>query len=98
MPDFRVMLTLTDSQGDAMAKLHGCRICFVELQRIELANGTVMLFCPACDLVGEERHIAEGARGQPAGMARKPLKLVVNRPKTPPRIKFRIPGRKSLTA
>jgi hypothetical protein len=81
-----------------MAKLHGCRICFIELQRIELANGSAMLFCAACDTLGDERHVTAGVRLEPAGMARKPLKLVVNRPKNAPRIKFRIPGRKSLTA
>jgi hypothetical protein len=81
-----------------MARLIGCRICFVEMQRIELADGSASLFCAACDMIGDERHIVAGARPEPAGMARKPLKLVVNRAKTPPRIKFRIPGRKSLTA
>ena len=81
-----------------MARLIGCRICFVEMQRIELADDGAMLFCAACDTIGDERYVAAGAPAEPAGMARKPLKLVVNRAKTPPRIKFRIPGRKSLTA
>jgi hypothetical protein len=95
---FHGMLAPTDSGGDPMARLIGCRICFVEMQRIELANGGAMLFCAACDTLGDERHIVAGGRAEPAGMVRKPLKLVVDRAKTPPRIKFRIPGRKSLTA
>ena len=32
-----------------MPKPRGCLICFVELQRIELANGGAMLFCATCD-------------------------------------------------
>ena len=81
-----------------MAELRGCRACLVELQEIALSDGGTVLFCATCDTMADERHHAGGARPWPAGMTRKPLKLVIDRPKTPPRIKVRIPGRKSLTA
>ncbi len=81
-----------------MAKLRGCRVCFVELQEIALADGGAVLFCAACDVMADERHHAGGRRHWPAGMARKPLKLVVNRPKTAIVKKFSHQGKKSLTA
>jgi hypothetical protein len=65
-----------------MPKLRGCRVCFTDLQEIALAGGGVVLFCAACDAMADERHHAGGGRPWPAGMARKPLKLVVSRPKT----------------
>ena len=81
-----------------MARLQSCRVCFVELERIELANGRAMLFCATCDRLGDERHIAAGAPGEPAGMGRKPLKLVVNQPRPAAMKKFSHSGKKSLTA
>ena len=81
-----------------MAKLRGCRVCFVELQEIALADGGAVLFCAACDVMADERHHAGGRRQWLAGMARKPLKLVVNRPKSAILKKFSYPGKKSLTA
>lgn len=74
-----------------MAKLHGCRMCRIEMERIELANGPAMLFCAVCDTLGDEAH----SRREPAGMTRKPLKLVVNRPKTVIVKKFSYAGKKS---
>ena len=79
-------------------KLRGCRTCFVEMERIVLADGSAMLFCAACDTIGEERHLVAGGRCSPAGMARKPLKLVVDRPKSAIVKKISYTGKKSLTA
>ena len=81
-----------------MAKLRGCRVCFIDMASITLADGTHVWFCAACDVMGDDRHVAGGARCWPAGMARKPLKLVVNRPKTASGKKISYPGKKSLTA
>jgi hypothetical protein len=66
-----------------MAKLRGCRTCLVELEEIALANGSVVLFCATCDAMADLGHHAGGRRPWAAGMARQPLKLVVNRPKKP---------------
>lgn len=81
-----------------MAKLRGCRVCFIDMASMTLADGTAVWLCAACDVMGDDRHVAGGARPWPAGMARKPLKLVVNRPKTAPGKKISYPGKKSLTA
>ena len=81
-----------------MAKLHGCRFCFVELETIALAGGSAVLFCAHCDTMADEHHHAGGARHWPAGMGRKPLKLVVNRPKSAIVKKISYQGKKSLTA
>lgn len=81
-----------------MARLRGCRICFVELQEIALASGDAVLFCAACDTMADARHHAGGAPSWAAGMARKPLKLVVNRPRPAVVKKISFTGRKSLTA
>jgi hypothetical protein len=81
-----------------MAKLRGCRVCFVDMQEIALADGSVVLFCAACDTMADERHVTGGARCWPAGMARKPLKLVVNRLRPALVKKISYPGKKSLTA
>jgi hypothetical protein len=74
-----------------MPKLRGCRVCFIDLQAIALADGGVVLLCAACDAMADERHHAGGARPWPAGMARKPMKLVISRPKT---ARAGSPGRK----
>jgi hypothetical protein len=79
-------------------KLRGCRICRVEMERVVLTDGSAMLFCAVCDLIGDERQLAAGGRCGPAGMARKPLKLVVDRPKPAIVKKISYPGKKSLTA
>ena len=81
-----------------MARLRGCRVCFIEMEAIALANGRAMLFCAACDTLADERHWTHGARCEPAGMSRKPLKLVVNQPRPVAVKKFINPGKKSLTA
>lgn len=81
-----------------MAKLRGCRVCFVDLQEIALADGGVVLFCATCDTMADRRHHAGGGRPWPAGMARKPLKLVVNRPRPAIVKKILQSGNKSLTA
>jgi hypothetical protein len=81
-----------------MAKLRGCRVCFVELQEIALAGGGAVLFCATCDVMADERHHAGGRSHWPAGMARRPLKLVVNRPKSAVMKKVLPSGKKSLTA
>jgi hypothetical protein len=81
-----------------MARLRGCRFCLVELEEIALASGDAVLFCAACDTMADVRHHAAGRPPWPAGMARKPLKLVVNRPRPAAVKKFSNPGRKSLTA
>jgi hypothetical protein len=81
-----------------MAKPRGCRTCFVELEEIALADGSTVLFCAACDTMADIRHHAGGQRAWPAGMMRKPLKLVVNRPRTAIVKKVSVEGKKSLTA
>ena len=81
-----------------MARLRGCRTCFIELDEIALADGSVVLVCTTCDVMADLRHHAGGGRAWPAGMARKPLKLVVNRPKSAIVKKFLHSGKKSLTA
>jgi hypothetical protein len=43
-----------------MAKLLGCRICMIELARIELADGSVALICHACEVIGVEHEVARG--------------------------------------
>jgi hypothetical protein len=45
-----------------MAKMVGCRICMVELARIELADGSVALMCATCEVIGVEHEIAQGGR------------------------------------
>jgi hypothetical protein len=76
----------------------GCRTCFVELQEIALADGRAVLFCATCDTMADTRHHAGGQRAWAAGMARKPLKLVVNRPKSADVKKVLSGGKNSLTA
>jgi hypothetical protein len=76
----------------------GCRVCFVELQEIALAGGSAVLFCATCDTMADTRHHAAGRRAWAAGMGRKPLKLVVNRPKSADLKKVLSGGKKSLTA
>jgi hypothetical protein len=44
-----------------MAKLLGCRICMVDFARIELADGTVALICSACEVIGVEHEVTQGA-------------------------------------
>ena len=44
-----------------MAKLRGCRVCFVELEQIALADGGAVLYCAACDVMADERHHAGSA-------------------------------------
>ncbi len=81
-----------------MARLRGCRLCLVELEEIALASGDAVLFCAACDTMADVRHHAAGGRHWPAGMARKPLKLVVNRRHPAVVKKVSNSGKKSLTA
>lgn len=81
-----------------MARLRGCRFCRVELDEIALASGDAVLFCATCDTMADIRHLAGGARPWPAGLARKPLKLVVNRRHPAAVKKFLLSGKKSLTA
>jgi len=76
----------------------GCRTCFVELQEIALAGGAAVLFCATCDTMADTRHYAAGQRAWSAGMSRKPLKLVVNRPRTATVKKVLSSGKNSLTA
>jgi hypothetical protein len=59
-----------------MAKMLGCRICMVELVRVELADGSVALLCHACEVVGVEHEVRRGgpmwAGGFPAERQRSP--------------------------
>lgn len=81
-----------------MARPRGCPTCGVELETIALAHGSPALYCAACDTLADAAHCAAGRPGWPAGMARKPLKLVVNRPKSYLTKKIIYSGKKSLTA
>jgi hypothetical protein len=81
-----------------MARLRGCRVCFIDMGPIALADGTTVWLCAACDVMADDRHLAGGGRCWPAGMARKPLKLVVNRPRSFLGKKISLQGKKSLTA
>jgi hypothetical protein len=51
-----------ESKGTAMAKMTGCRLCRIELARIELADGSVALMCATCEVIGVEHEIAQGGR------------------------------------
>jgi hypothetical protein len=82
--------------GNAMPR--GCRLCFVELEEIALADGGAVLFCAVCDTMADTRHHAAGQSAWAAGMMRKPLKLVVNRPKSADVKKILSGGKNSLTA
>jgi hypothetical protein len=57
-------------KGIAMAKLLGCRICMIELARIELADGSVALVCHACEVIGVEHEIARGGPMWAGGAAK----------------------------
>ena len=80
------------------AKLRGCRSCFIDMAEIALADGSTVWLCAACDTMGDDRHFSGGARCWPAGMGRKPLKLVINRRHPAIVKKISMPGKKSLTA
>jgi hypothetical protein len=80
------------------AMSRACRICFVELDEIALADGGAVLFCATCDTMADVRHHAAGQRAWAAGMTRKPLKLVVNRPRSVDVKKVLSGGKNSLTA
>jgi hypothetical protein len=43
-----------------MAKFLCCRICLVEMERVKLADGSVVVVCGACDVIGVEREVARG--------------------------------------
>jgi len=78
-----------------MPKLRGCRTCFIDMAAIVLADGSAVWLCATCDAMGDERHVSGGARCWPAGMGRKPLKLVVNRRHPAIVKKISLPGKKS---
>ena len=52
-----------------MAKLFGCRLCAVELERVALADGSVVVFCVTCDTIGVEQEVTLGGPMWTAGMA-----------------------------
>jgi len=58
-----------ESDGTPMAKPFACRLCVVELTRVELADGTAALVCVDCDAVGLAHEIAHGAPMWPAGLS-----------------------------
>ena len=62
-----------------MAKLHCCTGCFIEMDRVALADGSMVLLCVTCDTIGVEQEIAIGGRSWPAGMAVKPPRRAVKR-------------------
>jgi len=43
-----------------MAKLLCCRLCFVETAAIELADGSTVLLCATCDMIGRAHEVALG--------------------------------------
>ena len=81
-----------------MARLRGCRTCFIEMEAILMADGEAVFLCAHCDSIADARHLDGGRRAWAAGMTRKSLKLVVNRPKSWSAKKFLDTGKKSLTA
>jgi len=42
--------------------LFGCRTCRVSLEKIALADGTAILMCVDCDLIGLAHEVGQGAR------------------------------------
>jgi hypothetical protein len=51
-----------------MRRRFHCHYCVVELERLVLADGTAVLLCVDCDLIGLEREIADGGPLWPAGV------------------------------
>jgi hypothetical protein len=43
-----------------MPKLHVCRLCCIELEPVALADGSRVLLCAPCDLLGIETDVARG--------------------------------------
>jgi hypothetical protein len=43
-----------------MAKFLCCRLCFVETAAIELADGSTVLLCATCDMIGLAHEVALG--------------------------------------
>jgi hypothetical protein len=52
-----------------MASLFCCRRCVVEIEPVELADGTAALVCVACDVIGLAHEVAHGGPMWPAGLA-----------------------------
>jgi hypothetical protein len=44
------------------------RFCVVEMERFNLAGGTVALGCVACDMIGLEHEVANGGPSRTAGL------------------------------
>jgi len=51
-----------------MAKFLCCRICLVEMERVKLADGSAVVVCGACDMIGVEQEVARGGPVWAAGM------------------------------
>jgi hypothetical protein len=60
-------------------KMRGCRLCFVAMERIELADGDVVWLCAPCETMGDERHLAGGMRCWPLATAQKPRRKAEKR-------------------
>jgi hypothetical protein len=50
-----------------MTKIFCCRFCAVQCEPLKLADGSTVLLCTTCDLIGVEREVAQGGPMWPAG-------------------------------
>src|SRR5262249_31491790 len=53
-------LCIRESDGTPMARLWCCRFCMVEVEPVELADGTAAIVCIDCDVIGLEHVVAPG--------------------------------------
>jgi hypothetical protein len=59
----------TNQSGAPMAKLFCCRVCMIEMARVELADGTAALICVDCDVIGLAHEMAGGGPMWSAGLS-----------------------------
>jgi hypothetical protein len=70
-----------DQKGTSVRRRFHCRYCVVEMERLALADGTAVLVCVDCDLIGLEREIADGGPLWPAGLAERAREANKRRPR-----------------
>jgi hypothetical protein len=67
-----------------MVSIFCCRYCRVEIDPVALGDGTAILLCLDCDVIGLTHHVRMGARMLEAG-ERRPAAGRGNRKKEAPR-------------